>query len=259
MNKLFKIKLLILPILIGSISYGQDTIKTNSSWHFKVEPNILFPHMKGKAGSSSALPTVEVDQKAGDFLKHLKFAGMISAEAENENWVITADLLYASLEENVKKAPILYSGKLTAKELMIEAGLLRKIYPWLEAGVSLNLVNLNSSADINVINPTSGNINHFYKSISKTWIDPMIVVRTKSNSNSNFLYSATGKIGGFGIGSDLVWEVEGLLGYRFNHYFYAMGGYQYMSIDYKSGNNNSYLKYDMDTFGPMIKLGININ
>lgn len=244
-------------LLISSIqSYAQDSIQLNNTWNFKVEPNMMLPHMKGNA-SVSRLPTIHVSQSPSDFFNHLKFAGMLTFEASNKDWVITSDIVYASLTANVKKDPLVLNGKLTAKQFSFEVGLLRKLTPWLETGISANLVNLKSGFDVNMINPKTGQPLYLDRSISKTWIDPMLVARTKNLPNKKFLYTLTGEIGGFGIGSKFSWQLEGLAGYHFSDLFYVMGGYQIISMDYEKGSNNSNFVYDMDMFGPMIKLGFN--
>jgi len=152
-------------ILLASSTqtFAQDSIQPDDSWHFKVEPNMMLPHMKGKA-SVSRLPNVQVSQSPSDFFEHLKFAGMLTFEAENKDWVITSDIIYASLAANVKKDPLVLDGKLTAKQFSFEAGLLRKITPWLEAGISMNLVNIKSGFDVNLINPVSLKEQPFYRS-----------------------------------------------------------------------------------------------
>ena len=246
-------------ILLASSTqtFAQDSIQPDNSWHFKVEPNMMLPHMKGKA-SVSRLPNVHVSQSPSDFFEHLKFAGMLTFEAENKDWVITSDIIYASLAANVKKDPLVLDGKLAAKQFSFEAGLLRKITPWLEAGISMNLVNIKSGFDVNLINPISLKPMHLDRNLSKTWVDPMLVARTRNLPNKKFLYNVSGEIGGFGIGSKLAWQLEGLAGYQFSNLFYAMVGYQIISMDYEKGSNNSNFVYDMDMFGPMIKVGFNI-
>lgn len=247
-----------LILLASSIqTFAQDSIKTDHSWSYKVEPNLMLPHMKGKA-SVSSLPNIHVSQSPSDFFNHLKFAGMLTFEASNKDWVITSDLIYASLAAHVKKDPLVLNGKLTAKQFSFEAGLLRKFTPWLEAGISVNLVNLKSGFDVNLINPKTGQPVHLDRSISKTWVDPMLVARTKNLPDKKFLYTLTGEIGGFGIGSKLAWQLEGLAGYQFSDLFYVMGGYQIISMDYEKGDNNANFVYDMDMFGPMVKVGFNL-
>ena len=149
-------------------------------------------------------------------------------------------------------------GKLTAKQFSFEAGLLRKITPWLEAGISMNLVNIKSGFDVNLINPISLKPIHLDRNVSKTWVDPMLVARTRNLPNKRFLYNVSGEIGGFEIGSKLAWQLEGLAGYKFSNLFYAMAGYQIISMDYEKGSNNSNFVYDMDMFEPMVKVGFNI-
>ena len=111
---------------------------------------------------------------------------------------------------------------------------------------------------MNLINPKTGQPVHLDRSISKTWVDPMLVARTKNLPDKKFLYTFTGEIGGFGIGSKLAWQLEGLAGYQLSDRFYVMGGYQIISMDYKKENSNANFVYDMDMFGPMVKVGFNL-
>jgi hypothetical protein len=67
---------------------------------------------------------------------------------------------------------------------------------------------------------------------SKAWIDPVVGFRTRFNFTDHLYLAAKGDIGGFGVGSDLSWQVFGALGYQFNRQWSAELGYKYLSIDY---------------------------
>lgn len=42
-------------------------------------------------------------------------------------------------------------------------------------------------------------------------------------------------IGGFGAGSDSMWDVMGALGYKFSNRFSAIAGYRVLGVDYEKG------------------------
>jgi len=67
---------------------------------------------------------------------------------------------------------------------------------------------------------------------SKAWIDPVVGFRTRFNFTDHLYAAAKGDIGGFGVGSDLSWQVFGALGYQFNRHWSSELGYKYLSIDY---------------------------
>jgi hypothetical protein len=85
----------------------------------------------------------------------------------------------------------------------------------------------------------------------------MIIARIKSNNVKKFNYQFRGEIGGFGIGSDLAWQIQAYAGYRFSKLFEVTGGYRIISLDYESGSGQDRFLYNVDTSGPVIRLGFN--
>jgi hypothetical protein len=62
----------------------------------------------------------------------------------------------------------------------------------------------------------------------------------------------SGNIGGFGIGSDLAWQVYPFVGYRFSRLFELSAAYRWLGMDYETGSGTDMFRYDMVTFGPEI-------
>jgi len=93
--------------------------------------------------------------------------------------------------------------------------------------------------------------------ITETWIDPIIVIRSHNVIKDNFLLNVKGDIGGFGIGSEFTWQIQLDAGYKFSDLFNLMIGYRYIGIDYETGSGQDYFAYNIDTFGPEIRLGFN--
>jgi hypothetical protein len=89
------------------------------------------------------------------------------------------------------------------------------------------------------------------------WVDPFIVARIKSDPARKFIYQLRGDIGGFGIGSDLAWQVQAYAGYRFSKLFQMTVGYRYIGMDYDKGSDENRFLYDIDTFGPVVRVGFN--
>lgn len=89
-------------------------------------------------------------------------------------------------------------------------------------------------------------------SADKDWIDPILGVRTEWNIHDKWFLAGRSDIGGFGVGSDLTWSVQGTVGYRFTGNVSAELGYRYLDTDYKDGA----FTYDMAEHG--IFTGLNI-
>lgn len=133
---------------------------------------------------------------------------------------------------------------------------LYRVTPWLELGLGALVNSLNAGLDL-TRKEIGGGTNNITESKTKTWVDPMLVARVKSNASEKFNYQFRGEIGGFGIGSDLAWQIQAYLGYRFSKLFEMTGGYRIISLDYKSGDGLDRFMYDVDISGPVLRFDFN--
>lgn len=92
------------------------------------------------------------------------------------------------------------------------------------------------------------------RSISRNdyWFDPYLGLRTRYNFNKTYYTAVRGEIGGFGVGADLMWEVEGVLGINLTRSIFTEVGYRALGADYE----NDGLLFDVVMHGPQITTGI---
>ena len=231
---------------------AQDTkTTTKSEWSYLVEPYLLFPNMNGTVGLSD-LPEVTVDADANEIFGNLKMGAMLYAEASNDKWAIGSDIIYMSLAQGVKPGSVSVVGELRAKQFAWEVSGLRKVNLWLELGVGGILNSVNSGFDIQMDMSVFPTVSQS-KEMTKTWFDPMLITRIKSKAGEKFVYQFRGEIGGFGIGSDLAWQMQAVAGYQFSKLFSITGGYRIISLDYETGSGQDYFHYNIDTAGPTVK------
>lgn len=88
---------------------------------------------------------------------------------------------------------------------------------------------------------------------SKAWVDPFVGFRGRYQLTDDFYTVARGDIGGFGVSSQLTWNVYGALGFALTERTAVELGYRYLQIDYQSGG----FSYDVATKGPF--LGVRID
>jgi hypothetical protein len=241
--------------LIAFIGFSQEKSIKNK-WKYFLEPYVMFPNMSGTTGIGE-LPAVSVDADPGDIFSHLQMGLMIYAEAGNDKWAITNDILYMNLKQDVKSGLVIQSGKINAKQLGWELAGFYKICRYFDAGVGVRLNSLNTEVNI-VQNNIGGGTTNRNKSLTETWIDPFIVTRMHSNDEQKFIWQLRTDIGGFGIGSKLAWQIQAYAGYRFSRLFQLTGGYRIISMDYDKGNGSDKFLYDINTFGPVIRFGFNL-
>jgi len=246
-----------LLFLIVLSSTAQDSAAVKQKWKFLNELYMMFPNMKGTVGTGT-LPDAELDVNASDVFSHFKFGTMAYFELSKGPWAFSADITYMHLGEDVKPGTIINSGEVDVKQFALELVALRKLTPWLEAGIGGRLNSLDTKVDLVTKNIVGGGTTARSKSISQTWLDPIIVARIKSDDGKKFIYQLRTDIGGFGIGSDFAWQIQVYAGYRFSKLFQITGGYRVISADYNKGSGEDRFLYDVNTFGPVIRFGFNL-
>ena len=90
------------------------------------------------------------------------------------------------------------------------------------------------------------------RSGSKTWVDPIIGISGRVELGSGFALQAEGDVGGFGLVSDIDWQVLGTIQYQVADYVTLDAGYRYLAVDYDDGG----FLFDVALSGPIIGASI---
>lgn len=238
-------------------SSAQDSLHAANKWHLLLEPYLMLPNMHGTSGLGD-LPDAEVNEDPSDIFSHVQVGAMLYTELFKGAWAITSDFTYMKLGQDIAGKNGIVSGNADIKQLGWEVAVLRKINPWLEGGLALQLNSIGSDLHL-VVDASNGTQQTKNKELTQTWVDPSILARIKLplSANQKWLFQFRGNIGGFGIGSDLYWQLQAYFGYRFSKLFQLSAGYRVIDIDYEKGSGDERFKYDMTTFGPVVKLGFN--
>lgn len=73
---------------------------------------------------------------------------------------------------------------------------------------------------------------------SESWVDPIIAIRGNWALSEKWLLTGFADIGGFGVGSDLTWQVMATFDYQLNDSWALRFGYRYLEIDKPVGGND---------------------
>ncbi len=96
------------------------------------------------------------------------------------------------------------------------------------------------------------------KSLSQTmarddyWFDPYVGLRGRYNFNKTYYTAVRGEIGGFGVGADLMWEVESVIGINLTRSIFTEIGYRALGGDFE---DKSFV-FDVVLHGPQITTGL---
>jgi hypothetical protein len=228
---------------------------SDKKWDFLAEPYIIFPYMDGETGIGNNL-VLPVDAKPGDIFSKLKMAGMLYLEANTDRWAITSDIVYMNLNQEVTPGILLHSGTVTAKQFIWEAAGFYRLTSFLDVGAGGRLNYLQTEVDVRV-NTIPAGTEEATGRHHKTWYDPVIIARLSADIHNKWLFQFRGDLGGFGVGSDFTWQLQGYVGYRFTKVFQLTGGYRILSMDYQSGDVPKEFIFNMSEFGPVIRFGFN--
>jgi hypothetical protein len=180
---------------------------------------------------------------------------MLYVEARKNKWAFGSDFMYMDLEQDITPGTLVSSGVAGASQVGWELSALRKLNDFLEAGVGARLNYIDASVDLTQKTVGGGTVPRS-GSIAKTWVDPIIITRMQYLHAARWRFLFRGDIGGFGIGSDLTWQVQGYIGYQLVRFFSVSVGYRVIGVDYSTGSGTEYFLYDVNTFGPVLRFGL---
>lgn len=84
------------------------------------------------------------------------------------------------------------------------------------------------------------------------WFDPYVGLRGRYNFNKTYYTAVRGEIGGFGVGADLMWEVEGVIGINLTRSIFTEIGYRALGGNFEDRD----FRFDVVMHGPQITTGI---
>jgi hypothetical protein len=84
------------------------------------------------------------------------------------------------------------------------------------------------------------------------WFDPYVGLRARYNFNKTYYTAVRGEIGGFGVGADLMWEVEGVIGINLTRSIFTEIGYRALGGNFEDRD----FRFDVVMHGPQITTGI---
>ena len=237
---------------------GAATAQTadERGWDHVIQPYLLATSINGDAGLGR-VSGVPVDVSFSDILENLSMGFMLHYEAEHDSgWGLSLDYAFmdldadtnvgrggivdASLRQAIFEAAVTYGIDSDRGELVFLAGIRR----WDN--------DVRASFDPLII---SGSLS---TRISDDWIDPIAGARWTNPMTERWRIRLRGDIGGFGIGSDLTWNLMASAIFEMNDRFDLELGYRALGVDYDNGKaaNNGFFKYDTTTHGPLVGLSI---
>jgi hypothetical protein len=216
-------------------------------WSFAVSPYLWAP------GASSSVDTqfgtLDTDATIGEVVSSTDFALMGVLEARNGRWGFIADLLHSDLTER-RDTPfgVLFSrARVDTSLTKLSGDAAYRMYD--DGQVALDAMGGFRAVSLGLdVSLSPGALPARSFSDSSSWLDPLVGGRARIALTARWFATALGDIGGFGVGSDLTWQVLATIGYRFDERWSVQGGWRHLSID-KEVNGRD---VELDLGGPVL-------
>jgi len=242
---------LILSVLLLATPVHAET-ETGDRWHFQIATYGWLSGQKGTLATLPGLPAVDVDiDFFDDIASNINGAFSLIGEVRNGRVGVVVDVSYSDIEDDDATPGPLFSTLTSRTKTWIAsvAGFYRLIEQdraFLDGMAGLRYWSVDSSLTLG-----AGILPAREISNREDWVDPIIGLKgLMPLGGSNFFVSGALAVGGFGVGSDFMWDALINLGYQWTVTFSTTVGYRYLDVDY---DHDGFL-YDVSQDGPVLGL-----
>ncbi len=219
-----------------SATERQLSLSEPDGWWFEVQPYLWLSAVGAEVDAGPL--EAEVDAEFKDLLEVLDKAIMLHAEAHHGPWGIFADVMWTRLD---KDENIGATGEIDVKldQAFIELGGFyrftkqfneRKLTFDPLLGTRIGIV----GTDVDI---SDGGGTTVSADRTESWAEPLIGGRVQFHFGPKFSTGLRADVSGFGVGSELTWNINAETRYRINEWFSMTFGYRYMNIDFETEND----------------------
>ncbi len=215
---------------------GSAGVSTNDDqWHLSVSPYLWLPGVHGTLGALGR--DASFSASPSDLLSKFKFGILGVAEVRRNRILANMDLMFMRLGDDsaIPYPPALnaVTANLTANLFLLTPKVGYRLIDDKKIKVDfltgLRYWHLNESVNFT---PSVLNLNF---SKSHNLVDPLVGGRIEAALSPKTVFTVAGDVGGWGTGSQLEYQVVGLLGYKLKPSMTLQAGYRYLYINYETG------------------------
>lgn len=241
-----------LMVLLTMLTLTQAKAADSGQWQFQLAPYAWLAGQDGNVATLPGLPAADINVDFyDDILGNLNGALMLGGEARKGRFGVVVDVSYTDIEaEDSTPGPFFNSLTSRTKSWIVSGGLMYRLLEnqtaFLDAlaGARYWSVESNLSLSGGLIRPRD-------ISNTKDWVDPVVGLKgLMPFGGTKFFISGFVLIGGFGAGSDFMWDANANIGYQWTKSFATTLGYRYLAVDYEQDD----YKYDVAQQGVVLGL-----
>jgi hypothetical protein len=230
----------------------------SSGWEFTVAPYLWGASLNGDVRIGRV--EEDVDLNFIDILKDFSFGGMLYAEARKPSYGFFANMLFVRTRDDSSGT---VDTDVKSDTAQVALGGFYRVLDWqwgegsegrplrlaVEPLAGVRWSYLRAEIELS----GGGAVNLPQADRSENFVDPLVGVRIGSDVSENWLAFVSADIGGFSVGSDYSWNLQGYIGYRmamFGVPTVLSAGYRALHQNYKDGD----FKWDVTQHGPILGL-----
>ena len=239
MRRLLGVLVLLSALVSAPAAYAQPA---PDEWRVTVSPYLMGAGLSGTA--AIGLLEADIDASISDVLSHLEFGVMGIVVARRGAWGVGVDGLYSGFGATADRPP----ADVDLNQTLIAAYGLRRLNAIAEVtfGARVNVFDAGITLK-NVPGSASGD---------KVWVDPIVGINLQLPARGRVSARVYGEIGGFGLGSDIAWQLFPVVAIAVGDRSSLDLGYRWLGTDYDSGEGVD--RFIMDTVmqGPVFGFSV---
>jgi len=227
-----------LIILAASLSWALP-VQAAGDWQFRLTPYAWFAGLEGHIATIPGSPAAPIDISPSEALSDAEASLMLLFEARKGRHGLFADLMYSDSrsDEDLLPPPIGLTLRSVTKTTILSLAYQYGIFAEDRRAVDLILGARYWHIDSELSFGGGGGllagrtVTH-----DESWLDPALGIKGRAPlGDSRFYIEGGAGIGGFGIGSDLFYELNGGIGYQWTESIGTTVGYRMFDVDYEDG------------------------
>lgn len=233
-----------------------STSGSDSDWSFRFAPYVWATALNGDTGVDGVNTHINASMK--EVIDHVDGGLMFTAEARYQRWGIITDFIYADLaDRKYYDHGLIDKVKLKVDQyIWTQAAAYRTIQKggsWLDVLAGFRLMSMDQTLSLTARDPfaPSGDIS-VKDSLDRTWIDPIIGLRSAVEVAEGWAVRTEGDVGGFDANSKFTWQAFAALGYDITEATRVLAGYRGLGYNHDRDG----FKYDTIMHGPMVGVGV---
>jgi len=234
-------------LVIAGIAAGgtarADTPQGSDPWKVVFAPYVMGASIDGTTvvrGQEAA-----IDLSASDIFDNLELGFMSMLVVRKRDWGVTGDVVWVALGKTTDIPPADVDPTLG----LLSVSGVRRLSDWadLTFGARWNRV----EGSIHFKPPIDLDVER-----TRDWVDPIVGIVLRTPSGKKWHATLIADVGGFGVGSDLSWQVFPSAGYDLSPKVSLEAGWRLLDVDYDSDDENDRFSYDVRYQGPVAGLAI---